>query len=585
MGPIRGRVGDARQGGATLIEVLISVIIISLVVASATTGLIVLTRTTASANDSARANVLVTGFGEAIKRLPYVECTRGDLAGEYEAAFDDYQASLPTAQQLLKADETIEVTGVDAPCVPVDPGVQTISFRVTSRTATTTAEVVKRNPDYLDGFFPQFTACRLTTLTTADDACLDGDEGVGKGDALAIFRLDASASSPIARIVQYSYACADDADTVVVVTDPRAPEASCEYRAEATNYSRTITLTVTDVAGRTKSTTQRVTIPAVSETRLAPTARITCTYPSAPGTTCPSATAVTTTNGSLTVNFSGSGSTSLQGTIKKYEWDFGDGETSADTATGVTASYTFSRSNNFQVRLTVTDEIGVTASSTVTIAVNRPGPQPPTARFTFTPSPAVAPQLVAFNGTSSTTAAGGAVSSYLWNFGNGTTSTEATPQRTYNTPGTYNVTLTVQDGAGVSSTLSQQMVIGTFQPTPPNFRLTDASGCVLGLFCRGHFYFAWTNGARSATDNIDYEIQIRYVSGACFGFNTESKLVRAGAPGTVQTYDYTVGSASDTCIFNTYEWRVRSIRSSNQNGSSTSNWSGWSSWTINRVAF
>jgi prepilin-type N-terminal cleavage/methylation domain-containing protein len=565
MGPIQGR-ETARQDGVTLIEILISVVIMSLLVGAATTGIFVLNRTTARANDAARANVLITGFGEALKRLPYVECTRGNLEAEYQDEFEAYQASLPEAQRLLKANESVEVTDVDVPCVPVDPGVQTISFEVSSRTATRTAQVVKRNPEYVDGFFPSFTATRLTP----------------DGDALAIFRLDASGSSPIARIVQYSYACGDDDDTVINVTDPISGDALCEYRAENAVTTRTITLTVTDVAGRTKSTTRDVTIPAVVESRLAPTPVIKASCAPTPSAQCTSGTA----NPNLVVSFDASSSTSLQGTIKKYEWDFGDVDSGpANTATGVTASHTFSRSNNFQVRLTVTDEIGVSASTTLTIAVTRPGPPPPVARFTFTPSPAVAPQTISFNGTGSTTATGGAVASYAWNFGDGATSSEPTPQRLYSTPGTYNVTLTVQDGAGVASTLTQQVVIGTFQPMPPNFRLTDASGCLLGLFCRGHFYFAWTNGTRSSTDNLDYEIQIRHVSGACFGFNTESKLVRAGAPGTVQTYDYVVGSASDTCIWNTYEWRVRSIRSSSQNGSSTSAWSGWSSWTIGRLAW
>lgn len=550
----------------SLIEVLISVVVVSLAVAAAATGIITLTRSTISANDAARANVLVTGFGEALKRLPYVECTRPDLEDEYNIAFVDVQSSLPAGQRLLKANESAAVTDVEVTCAPVDPGVQTISFEVSSQSRTVTAEIVKRNPDFVDGLFPDFTATRLTA----------------PGDALAIFQLDATASSPIARIVEYSFACGDDADTVVVFTDPSAPDAACEYPATGSASTRTITLTITDVAGRTRTATRAVTVPAVSEPRLAPTAVIRASCAPNPAAQCTSGTA----NPSLVVSFDASQSTSLQGSIRSYEWDFGDVDSgTANTATGVTASHTFTRSNNFQVRLTVTDDANVSSTTTLTIAVTRPGPPPPVARFTFTPGVSVAPQTISFNGTSSTTSTGGAVSSYQWNFGDGATSSEATPQRLYSNPGTYNVTLTVQDGSGVASSLSQQIVVSAFQPMPNNFRMTDATGCLLGLFCRGRFFFAWTNVPRSSTDNLDYEIQIRHATGQCFGFNTESRLARAGAPGTVQTYTYVVGTASDTCIWNTYEWRVRAIRSSPANGTTTFPWSGWSPWTISRVAW
>jgi len=57
----------------------------------------------------------------------------------------------------------------------------------------------------------------------------------------------------------------------------------------------------------------------------------------------------------LTVSFDGSASSDPDGTISKYEWDFGDG---SPTTSGVTATHTFTAVGVFQVILTVTDNTG-----------------------------------------------------------------------------------------------------------------------------------------------------------------------------------------------------------------------------------
>ena len=69
----------------------------------------------------------------------------------------------------------------------------------------------------------------------------------------------------------------------------------------------------------------------------------------------------------------------------------------------------------------------------------------------------------------------GTVASYLWDFGDGTTSTQPSPQHTYNAPGRYVATLTVTDnlGAKTSETVSidasapNQLPVAKFVVTPP----------------------------------------------------------------------------------------------------------------------
>jgi PKD repeat protein len=69
--------------------------------------------------------------------------------------------------------------------------------------------------------------------------------------------------------------------------------------------------------------------------------------------------------------FNGSGSTDSDGTIEKYEWTFGDG----GTATGATpAAHTYAADGTYTITLTVTDNGGLTNSTTrqVTVAATPP---------------------------------------------------------------------------------------------------------------------------------------------------------------------------------------------------------------------
>lgn len=67
-----------------------------------------------------------------------------------------------------------------------------------------------------------------------------------------------------------------------------------------------------------------------------------------------------------TVNFSGTGSSTPDGaTISSYAWDFGNGQ----TGTGATASMLYTSPNTYTVRLTITDSLGRTATTTAAVTV------------------------------------------------------------------------------------------------------------------------------------------------------------------------------------------------------------------------
>src|SRR6185437_686916 len=93
--------------------------------------------------------------------------------------------------------------------------------------------------------------------------------------------------------------------------------------------------------------------------------------------------------------------------------------------------------------VTVTNSFGCSAKDTVRVIIN-PLPQP---AFAF--ASACAGDTAIF--TNSSTITSGTISSYSWNFGNGTSSTVANPKIVYASAGTYSVTLTVTSSAGCSA--------------------------------------------------------------------------------------------------------------------------------------
>ncbi|WP_210480612.1 LamG-like jellyroll fold domain-containing protein [Naasia sp. SYSU D00948] len=81
----------------------------------------------------------------------------------------------------------------------------------------------------------------------------------------------------------------------------------------------------------------------------------------------PTASFTASVSGS-TVTTNGSGSTDADGTIAGYRWDFGDGA----TATGATASHTYSQAGTYRITLTVTDDDGATGQATRDVTISPP---------------------------------------------------------------------------------------------------------------------------------------------------------------------------------------------------------------------
>ncbi len=169
-----------------------------------------------------------------------------------------------------------------------------------------------------------------------------------------------------------------------------------------------------------------------------------------------------------------------------YSWDFGDGGTSTTT----NPSHNYTAGGVFSVKLIATGSGG---SNTITKSVTLISAAAPTASFTWTKSSTTAPSTVTF--TSTVTNA----TSYLWNFGDGSTDNSANPVHTYTTGNTYTVSLTVT-GAGGSTTYSKGVTI--LVPTTLQITVSNgsslASGVSVKLFSSSNDMWTYFN---SGTDN------------------------------------------------------------------------------------
>jgi PKD repeat protein len=146
--------------------------------------------------------------------------------------------------------------------------------------------------------------------------------------------------------------------------------------------------------------------------------------------------------------------------VSSFQWNFGDG----GTANGQSVTHTFTSPGSFPVTLTITDALGRTAFITQSLTVGQG--QVPTAAFVTSPNSPIVNQTINFNASGSTAAPGHTITTFAWNFGDGTLGDGALVQHSYPQAGTYTVTLKVTDDAGRKSSLTSQTVtVGNGNPT------------------------------------------------------------------------------------------------------------------------
>ena len=204
----------------------------------------------------------------------------------------------------------------------------------------------------------------------------------------------------------------------------------------ATHGDFTVKLTVKDKKDIPAQTQQTVTING------APTAKFTS---SAKSGKVP-----------LRVHFDASESSDPEDDIKDYKWSF-----AKTTVTGRTHEHTFTEVGNYKVTLTVTDGAGATASSDLQIRVEN---TPPLARFSMSSDKGFAPLEVSVDASSSSDP-NDSITTYSWDFGDGTKKVGKTASHSYQKSGIFDVTLTVEDSYGAESTVKQEVQVNNQPPS------------------------------------------------------------------------------------------------------------------------
>jgi PKD repeat protein len=212
--------------------------------------------------------------------------------------------------------------------------------------------------------------------------------------------------------------------------------------------------TATSTAGGTKGIGWTIVLDPVSVANVAPTA------------------AVSGDCVNLTCTFDASASADGDGAIVRFDWDFGDGTVMLDA--GPTPEHVYTAASDFDVTVTVTDNGGLDDDATVGVTTTDGPNAAPTASFT------VDCTFLSCEFDASASADGdGTVSTYLWNFGDGTPPADGAvnPTHVFGAAGDYTVTLIVTDNDDADSAPAQVEAHPTEAPdgTAPVFRASSSN--------------------------------------------------------------------------------------------------------------
>lgn len=144
-----------------------------------------------------------------------------------------------------------------------------------------------------------------------------------------------------------------------------------------------------------------------------------------------------------------------------YSWSYRDpyGATNLDFASGPNAQVTLPSVGPYTVWVNITDAAGGTITGVANVAVA----DPPSPLFTWSPEHPTAKSNMSF--TSAGIPGDGSITGYAWNFGDGSTSTEAAPSHVYATPGNYTVTLEVTQTDGLTGSVQHSITVAPQPPT------------------------------------------------------------------------------------------------------------------------
>lgn len=203
-----------------------------------------------------------------------------------------------------------------------------------------------------------------------------------------------------------------------------------------------------------------------------------------------------------------------------YAWDFGDGVTSSSDS----PSHTYNTPAIYTVTLEAKNSNGKTNTCTAIITVQKEVLPLPQVMYTFTGNGSFAPCFVNFNNTTQNAA------TYLWSFGDGTSSTEQNPKHLYTAGGTYNVILTAKNADDIAASLTKQVTV-TASPTKVNIKQITLTGFPATMTNGG----GWDSGSGPDPyyEVSDYPSGTIYYTSSYFSDLTVSSLPKTYAAQTI----------------------------------------------------
>lgn len=173
----------------------------------------------------------------------------------------------------------------------------------------------------------------------------------------------------------------------------------------------------------------------------------------------------------LFVDLDASGSSDGDGDNLTYTWDFGDGSAPQQ---GQKLRHAFPRSGSYPVTLVVDDGTGLgnarATDATVVVIDAAPVAVAGGNRDVCSGFP------ILFDASASADPDGGRLL-YEWDFGDGTTSEIVNPNKTYEVPGAYPVTLTVRDESGAASGVATDRIAALVREGPISNAGADLQAC------------------------------------------------------------------------------------------------------------
>jgi PKD repeat protein len=234
--------------------------------------------------------------------------------------------------------------------------------------------------------------------------------------------------------------------------------------------------------------------PEQATIRLVPTGVI---LPPASSPTAAFTISPTPVNFNIASTFDASTSTPGNGAsaITSYNWTFGDGS----SGTGKVVSHTYTQStspgNAYNITLTVTNDRGLSSSTTQAVSVD--ASPAPSGDWVFSPGVATVGDTVFFNADAVKPAAGHKLVQFTWNFGDGTSGSGFQTTHVFTSANTFQVVLSVLDDANQKVTLAHTITISTGNPTPAFTSLVQTAATHTMFFDAGGSTAA--NGATIVT--------------------------------------------------------------------------------------